>query len=139
MSAVTEPLRDDVGAVLLPRDVLAVRGPDAVTFLQGQLAQDVAALAHGASADSLLLQPTGKVDALLRITRTGEEEVVLDVDGGHGDAVAARLARFRLRVKADIEPLPWRCVALRGPRAHDVADAAVVTDAGGLALPADWP
>ena len=29
----------------------------------------------------------------------------------------ARLARFKLRVKVDIEPVDWRCVALRGPGA----------------------
>ena len=37
---------------VLPRDVLAVRGPDAEAYLQGQLSQDVAALAVGGSADS---------------------------------------------------------------------------------------
>ena len=36
---------------------------------------------------------------------------------GSATPVAARLARFKLRVKVDIEPLPWRCVALRGPGA----------------------
>jgi folate-binding protein YgfZ len=45
------------------------------------------------------------------------DALVVDVDGGFGEAVAARLARFKLRVKAVIEPLAWRAVALRGPRA----------------------
>ena len=125
-------LRRDVGAVWLPRDVLDLRGPDAITYLQGQLSQDVAALGVGESALSFLLQPQGKVDALVRVTRRGEEEMVLDVDAGWGDAVQTRLARFKLRSTFDIEKLDWRCLAIRGPRAHEV-------DTAGLALTTDWP
>jgi len=126
-------LRQEVGAVWLPRDFLRVHGPDTISYLQGQLSQDVTALAVGAAAESLLLQPQGKVDALVRLTRTGDDEVVLDVDGGFGEAVTARLTRFKLRVKAEIEPVAWRCLAVRGPRAHDVAPT------GGLVVAADWP
>jgi folate-binding protein YgfZ len=85
------------------RDVLDVTGPDAESFLQGQLSQDVAALRAGESAWSFLLQPQGKVDALLRVTRLDGDRWRIDVDGGWGDAVRARLERFKLRVKADIE------------------------------------
>jgi len=127
-------LRHDVGAVWLPRDFVRVAGPDALKFLQGQLSQDVA-LATGGSAWALLLQPQGKMVALVRATRTGEDEFVLDTDGGWAGAVFERLNRFKLRVKADVEPLAWRCLALRGPRASAVAAAAT----GGLPAPADWP
>ncbi|HEY9558660.1 MAG TPA: hypothetical protein VIR58_18120, partial [Acidimicrobiales bacterium] len=81
------------------RDVLRVWGPEAVDFLQGQLSQEIAGLAIGASAPSLLLQPTGKVDAWLRATRLADDEVLLDVELGHGEAIEARLRRFRLRTK----------------------------------------
>ena len=124
--------RRDVGAVWLPRDVLRLHGPDVVAYLQGQLSQDIDNLAVGGSALSFLLQPQGKVDALIRVTRTADDEVIVDVDGGWGEAVDTRLARFKLRSKFEIEPLDWRCLALRGPRAHDVATT-------GLAVDADWP
>ncbi len=126
-------LRREVGAVELPRDVLRVAGPDAFSFLQGQLSQDVN-LPIGGSAWSLLLQPQGKVVALLRVVREGDESFLLDTDGGWGGAVVERLQRYKLRVKCDITPLDWRCVALRGPQAHEVA-------AGGQGLQAlaDWP
>ena len=130
-----QALRTDVGAVELPRDFLRVSGPDAVSWLQGQLSQDVAGLASGAVADSLLLQPQGKVDALVRVIRTGVQELVLDVDEGFGDAVLARLRRFKIRVKADVEPLDWHCLALRGPRAAEAAAGAT----GGIVVAADWP
>jgi folate-binding protein YgfZ len=130
-----EALRRDAGVVDLPRDVIRVTGPDAVSWLQGQLSQDVAKLAVGASADSLLLQPQGKVDALVRVTRAGPDEVLLDVDGGFGPAVVERLRRFKLRIKAELELLEWRCLAVRGPRAHEVAAQA----SGGVVVTADWP
>ena len=106
-----------VAAVELDRDIVRVSGPDAITYLQGQLSQEVTGLGLSTSAWSLVLQPQGKVDAWLRVTRTADDEVVLDLDGGYGEALVARLARFKLRVKADIDILDWRCVALRGPSA----------------------
>ena len=118
----------------LARDVIAVRGPDALTFLQGQLSQDVAALPAGGSADTFLLQPAGKVEAFLRVTKLADDDLLLDVDGGFGDAVIARLERFKLRTKATLERLPWRAVQVRGEGAHGVA-----VPHGALALPADWP
>jgi folate-binding protein YgfZ len=102
-------------AAWITRDVVHVSGPDAVSFLHGQLSQDIAGLAIGTSAWSLLLQPSGKTVAWLRATRTGETEVVLDGDAGSGDAIVARLERFKLRTKADFAP-EWAipCLAVRG-------------------------
>jgi folate-binding protein YgfZ len=105
------------------RDVLAVRGGDAVGYLQGQLSQDVAALEVGDSAFALLLQPQGKIDAWLRVTRTGDEEFVLDVDAGWGEHVRARLQRFLLRVQVTLEPLDWSVGVLEGEDAPVPAGA----------------
>ncbi len=122
MSASSLPLDDQVaalrhgtGAFWLGRDIFSVRGDDAESYLQGQLSQDVVALGIGEGADSLLLQPDGKLTALLRITRVDGEEFVLDTDAGFGDSMVARLKKFLLRSKVEIERLPWRCLALRGP------------------------
>ena len=133
-------LRREVGAFELHRDVLSVRGADAVTFLQGQLSADVAALSPGDSTWSLLLQPQGKVDAWLRVTRRddpaeGVQDVVIDLDGGAGAGAVTRLERFKLRVDAIIETLDWTCVALRGPDAASVDVSATGAD---LVLPVDW-
>jgi folate-binding protein YgfZ len=95
------------------RDVVLVRGPDAESYLQGQLSQDVSGLDVGGSAFSFLLQPQGKVDAWLRVTRVAEDEFALDVDAGFGDAVVARLRKFLLRVKVEIEPVDWNVAVLR--------------------------
>ena len=128
-------LRTTLAAVAIRRDVLRVSGPDAIRYVQGQASQDVGALGVGASARSFVLQPAGKVDAWLRVTRTGEDELVLDVDPGHGEALLARLRRFLLRTKADVDPLDWQATALRGPG----ADAAAAEAMAELAVPAGWP
>src|SRR6266851_552123 len=120
-----------------PRDVLLVSGPEAVSFLQGQVSQDVAAVGVGESKLSFVLQPQGKVDALVRLTRRAEDAVLVDVDGGFGPAVAERLGRFKLRVKAEIVALPWRCLAVRGPGAGAVASGGPGED--GVVVPALWP
>jgi folate-binding protein YgfZ len=127
-------LRTTLGAAPIQRDVVRVQGPEAVDFLQGQLSQDVEALAVDESAASLLLQPTGKVDAWLRVTRIAEDAALLDVEAGFGDAVRARLQRFKLRTKADLSLERWSGLAVRGPGAEDID-----VPAGAVALAAGWP
>ncbi len=87
------------------RERLSVEGPDAASYLQGQLSQDVESLAVGASTWTFLLDPSGKLGTWLRVTRTGEQSFVLDGDPGTADVAMARLNRFKLRTKADIERL----------------------------------
>jgi len=128
-------LRNGVGAHRLARDVLSVSGADAASYLQGQCSQDVAALEIGGAADSLLLAPEGKVVALIRVLRRAEDSFVLDVDGGFGEAVAARLGRFLLRAKVAIEALDWECVALRGD-IHAAGGGASSTE--GWRVPVEW-
>ena len=120
--------------------MVAVRGPDAEEYLQGQLSQDVTGLPVGDAAASLLLEPDGKLSALLRVTRTDGQGFVLDVDAGYGDAVAARLRRFLLRAKVELEMLDWRCLSLRGAGVTDAAGGllTVLAERGVLALPFEW-
>ncbi|CAB4876009.1 unannotated protein [freshwater metagenome] len=105
------------------RDVVRVSGADALTYLQSQISQDIRGLADGGSAYSFVLQPMGKIDALVRIVRHSAEEFVLDTDPGFGEIVVTRLNRFKIRVKVDIAALAWRCIAVRGADAP--IDAAV--------------
>ena len=101
-------------AVWLDRDVIEVTGPESGSFLQGQLSQDVERLAVGTSGWSWVLAPTGKVDALVRVTRVADDRWLLDTDGGWGEALLTRLNRFKLRTKADLASLPWQVLGRRG-------------------------
>ncbi len=105
-----------------PRDVVSVEGPDALTYLQSQLSQDLRDLDVGASTYSLVLQPAGKVEVLVRVLRSGAESFVLDTDLGAGEALLARLARFKIRVKAELAPLDWSCIAVRGASAVEAPE-----------------
>jgi folate-binding protein YgfZ len=137
LAADYELLRHDVGAIWLERDFVRINGPDAASFLNGQCSQDLDPLTVGQSAWSLILQPQGKVDALVRITKVADDEFVIDVDSGYGDAVMARLNRFKLRVKANIQPLDWRCLGLRGPKAGE--HMAPPQPSGRWVMNASWP
>ncbi|HMS88040.1 MAG TPA: hypothetical protein PKE56_06335 [Acidimicrobiales bacterium] len=122
--------------VRVTRDLVAVVGPDAATYLQGQLSQDVAGLAVGDSTWTFVLAPQGKVEGWGRITRVADDAFEVLVDAGAGEAWEARLRRFLLRTKADITVTPAVPVlALRGEGSADVV-AATGPDAW---RPAGWP
>ncbi len=99
---------------IVARDACAVRGPDASSYLQGQLSQDVASMGVGDSRWTFLLEPAGKVAVLARVWRTAEDAFVFDTDAGFGDEMIGRLNRFKIRVKVDIEAMSWSALAVRG-------------------------
>ncbi|MGH9079210.1 MAG: YgfZ/GcvT domain-containing protein [Acidimicrobiales bacterium] len=138
----TSPLADQYAAVrsgvaahVLQRDVISVSGAEAEPYLQGQCSQDLAGLQPGDTTDALLLSPQGKIDALVRVSRSDDSRFVIDTDPGSGPVVVARLERFRLRMKVEIAPLDgWLCVAVRGPSAPDA-----LIGSPPLVLPVAWP
>ncbi len=117
-------LHATLGVAPVERDVIRVHGPEAIGFLQGQLSQEIDGLPVGVSVPTLLLQPTGKVEAWLRATRIDDDVVLLDVEAGFGAAVLARLRRFKLRTKADLDLETWTGWAVRGPGASGAGWAA---------------
>jgi len=94
------------------RDVVTVTGSDAKSYLHSQLSQDIASMQPGDVRMSLLLQPTGKVDSLLRVICAATDRFVLDCDPGFGEPTVTRLSRFKIRVNADIDlqTQTWRAV-----------------------------
>ncbi len=87
---------------IVARDVVVVEGADARRFLHGQLSQDIEGMGRLDSRWSFLLQPTGKVVALVRVTLPIAEHYLIDVEPGLGAAVRDRLQRFLIRTKATI-------------------------------------
>jgi tRNA-modifying protein YgfZ len=108
------------------RDVVMVEGPDAGTYLQSQLSQEVRDLSVGQSRWTLLLQPTGRVDVLARVLRSGDHAFVFDVDAGYGEVLVARLHRFKIRVKAEVSTIAWRCLSGAGSTLAPVSGAVAV-------------
>jgi tRNA-modifying protein YgfZ len=119
------------------RDVVVAEGPGTADYLQGQVSQDLAGLEAGQGVDALVLEPDGKLVSAVRVARFGEDVYWVDVESGFGEALLARLERFRLRTKTTLTCVPMSWVAVRGPMATAYAglrppDAVVLsTDASG--------
>ena len=115
------------------RDMVQIAGPDARTYLQGQLSQDVETLKVGESAETFVLQPNGKVAAWMRIIFVADETYLLDVDVGWGTIVADRLNRFLLRTDCSVELMAWELVTVMDP--VDMVEP----ESDGLVVPVSWP
>src|ERR1700687_999701 len=90
------------GASLLPhRSIVEIKGPDALSFLQGLVTNDVERAASGKAVYAALLTPQGKI-----VT----DFMMVAVDGGYWlDCAApyaadltARLKKYKLRAKVEI-------------------------------------
>ena len=82
---------------------MAVVGADARSYLHGQVSQDIQSLRVGESRWTLVLAPNGRVEVLARVLCVADDGFELDTEVGYGDVLAARLDRFRIRVKAELE------------------------------------
>jgi hypothetical protein len=82
--------------------VLKLSGDDVASFLQGQLAADVASLSTGESTFAAYCSPRGQVIALFLVCRSGEEWLIL-LESGLAETVATRLRMFVLRARVVIE------------------------------------
>ena len=109
---------DRVDEVLGARDVVVVEGPDASKYLHSQVSQDLEGMADGEHRWTFVLEPTGKVESLARVTRVSDERYELDTDAGWGAALLARIDRFKIRVRAETS------LAAAGAPASEVDEAA---------------
>jgi len=79
-------------------------GADAESYLHSQLSNDIRSLPIGHSCQSFVLDPNGKIVALVRVSRLLESVVLLDTDAvpGLSDLLLARLNRFKIRVDVQL-------------------------------------
>lgn len=87
--------------ILGPRDLVVVDGTDALTYLHSQVSQGLLDQAVGEQRWTFVLDPSGKVEVFARITRTADDRYELDTDAGFGEALLARINRFKIRVDAE--------------------------------------
>jgi tRNA-modifying protein YgfZ len=86
-------------AAIRPRDYVAVRGPDALDYLQRMVSNDV----EEAPCQALLLTAKGRVIAPLVVALRADEDYLLLTEQGLGDVVRATLLRARFASKCEIE------------------------------------
>lgn len=84
------------------RAVIAVSGPEARSFLQGLITNDIEKLAPGRSLYAALLTPQGKIlfDFILS---EGDGAILIDCAKSVRDALLKRLTMYKLRAKITIE------------------------------------
>jgi folate-binding protein YgfZ len=86
---------------LSDRDVVAITGPDRLSFLDSLTSQSVAKLAPGESAETLLLDPTGRIEYVARVLDDGVTTWLL-MDAGTGAGFAAFLDRMRFMLQVEV-------------------------------------
>ena len=90
-------------AILLEdRSVIVLSGPEARTFLQGLITNDIEKVGPGRAIYAALLTPQGKIlfDFLIA---EGDGALMLDCHRDGRDALVKRLTMYRLRSKVQIE------------------------------------
>jgi tRNA-modifying protein YgfZ len=97
-----------------PRDFVGVVGPDATSYLQAMVSNDVEALGIGDACEALLLTPKARVIAPLVVLRRGIDDFLLLTEKGLGEGVRATLTRSRFAAKCEIEPEEHESVVVFG-------------------------
>ena len=106
--------------------VLRLAGPDAVSFLQGQVTHDTRLLADGRTLLAACNTPQGRVVALLRL-RQQRDEVLALLPADLVEPLAQRLSRFVLRAKVRLEPARDLVAVAEfpGSQASDISEGSV--------------
>jgi folate-binding protein YgfZ len=106
--------------------ILVFEGADAASFLQGQLSNDVSALAVGDAQWSSYNSPKGRMLATLLLWRAGPASFRAWVAADLAEPLRKRLAMFVLRAKVTVsdQTAESRRFGVAGPQARDVLQAA---------------
>jgi tRNA-modifying protein YgfZ len=135
-------MHSDLSTVAL--DVLGVlraRGPDALSFLQGQLSNDMTRLTRDRALLAGYHNPQGRVIALLRVLQLAPEDVLAVLPRELVPTVTTRLSKFTLRAKVKLadESQSWQINGLLAAVDDNAAQRAAGRAAAGsvvAALPA---
>ena len=123
--------------------VLRARGPEAVSFLQGQLSNDLTLLATDRALLAGYHNPQGRVIALLRVLQLAPGDLLAVLPRELVPTVIARLAKFVLRAKVKLvdDSQSWRITgvlaAADGDADGSAADPAPATVVAALPTAVD--
>ncbi|RPE73454.1 MULTISPECIES: folate-binding protein YgfZ [unclassified Frondihabitans] len=106
------------------RGLVTVSGPDRLSWLDSLTSQSLKGLAPGSSTETLLLDPSGRVEHAAGVLDDGETTWLL-VDAAEAESFAAWLDRMRFMLRVEV--------------ADRSADFAVLGSFADLALPAASP
>jgi tRNA-modifying protein YgfZ len=116
-------LREECGLLERERGAIDVLGPDGAEYLQGQLTNDVEALAVGEGQYAALLDRKGHMQTDLRVLRVGEDAILLDTEPETKDAALRHLTMYSIGRDVQVgDATEERAfVSLIGPRSSEIA------------------
>jgi tRNA-modifying protein YgfZ len=108
---------------------IAVSGAEAADYLQGQLTNDVEAIAPGEGRYAALLDRKGHLQGDLRVLRTGETEYLLLGEAEAGPAVSRHLATYKIGRDVEVTDRGGELglTSVIGPRAAELTGAEDLT------------
>jgi folate-binding protein YgfZ len=114
------------GAGVLVRDGrrrIAVTGPDAADYLEGQVTNDVEALAAGEGCYAALLDRKGRMQGDMRVLRTGDAEFEIETEAIAADALLRHLSMYKIGREVEVDDVSDRAAAVSviGPGAVEAA------------------
>ena len=104
------------------RGKILVSGPDAAEYLQGQLTNDIEALAEDEGCYAALLDRKGHLQSDMRVLRLSSGGIWLDLEPEPTGAVLSHLRTYCIGREVEIEDATeaWAILSLIGPRAAEV-------------------
>jgi folate-binding protein YgfZ len=117
-------LREGAGALARDgRRRIAITGTEAADYLQGQVTNDVEALAEGEGCYAALLDRKGRMQGDMRLLRTGDAEFEIESEALAGDALLRHLSMYKVGREVEVDDVSerTRTVSVIGPAAAEVA------------------
>ena len=116
-------LREECGVLPRERGFIDVLGPDGAEYLQGQLTNDVEAVAVGDGQYAALLDRKGHMQNDLRLLRVGEDAILIDTEPATKDAALRHLTMYSIGRDVQVGDATEEraAISLIGPRAAEIA------------------
>jgi folate-binding protein YgfZ len=117
-------LREECGLLdRSERGKLLVRGAEAAEYLQGQLTNDIEKLEPGEGCYAALLDRKGHMQADMRVLRSAEDEIWIDVEAVALEATRRHLQTYKIGRDVEVEDVTAErtILSLIGPRSAEVA------------------
>jgi folate-binding protein YgfZ len=97
-----------------PRAYVSVSGPDAASYLNRMVSNEVEELAVGESCEALLLTPKARIVAPMVVWRRAEDAFLLLTEPEAGERLARELLRSRFAAKCEVALEEHRSVVVLG-------------------------
>ncbi len=124
-------LREECGVLdRSERGKLMVSGAEAAEYLQGQLTNDVEALAPGEGQYAALLDRKGHMQADMRVLRLSPEEIWIDTEAEALEAARRHLETYKIGREVTVADVSAEraVLSLVGPRSVEIAGTAALPE-----------